>query len=360
MTIGPDIKEAIEEVGLKYTILRDVGNITGEYLTYKPNAQVTKPFIQEFFLEAALVYDTQILVGDIVQFDVPGDNYIVMNKTPDLFENEIIRFNGVLYKCNIVADIYRPDDTGARDAQYHQATSWSLVKSSVNALLTTPLYGVDLETDLELGMIGVSDLELYIPSSIGLEVLDRVVISSSEYYRAETIKKRRYSAVDVCDIGEDTRPVEGSGITSWYDAENMIINEGSINSGGLSDTYVDNGVRLELNEVTATPGFDYIFEFKNVPTNNVAVLINGYYEGNPGHRIKISAFNFTTYQWTPFTGSTDDFPSRGSDDDYQFNMPAPRSEYLSDREVKIRFEHTSPGTPGHYFRLDRLRLTDIS
>ena len=29
MTIGPDIKEAIEEVGLKYTILRDAGNITG-------------------------------------------------------------------------------------------------------------------------------------------------------------------------------------------------------------------------------------------------------------------------------------------------------------------------------------------
>ena len=214
MTIGPDIKEAVEEVGLKITILRDSGNITGEHLRYKPNAQVTKPFIQEFFLEALLLYDTEIVVGDIIQFDVTEDKYIVMNRTPELFENEVILYNGVLYKCNIVANIYRPDDSGARDAQYHQATSWSLVKSSVNALLTTPLYGVDLETDLELGMIGVSDLELYIPSSIGLEVLDRVIISPSEYYRAETIKKRRYSAVDVCDIGEDKRPIEGSSVTT--------------------------------------------------------------------------------------------------------------------------------------------------
>ena len=214
MTIGPDIKDAIEEVGLKYTILRDAGDIAGEYLTYKPNAQVTKPFIQEFFLEAKLLYDTQVVVGDIVQFDTPGDKYIVMNRTPELFENEIILFNGVLYKCNVVLNIYRPDDTGARDAQYHQSTSWSLVKSSVNALLTTPLYGVDLETDLELGMIGVFDLELYIPSSIDLQVLDRTIISASEYYRVETVKKRRYSAVDVCDIGEDKRPIEGSSVTT--------------------------------------------------------------------------------------------------------------------------------------------------
>lgn len=214
MTIGPDIKEAIEEVGVGITILRDAGNITGEHLEYEPNAQVTKPFIQEFFLESQLNYDTQVVVGDIIQFDVTGDKYIVMNRTPELFENEVILYNGVLYKCNVVLNIYRPDDTGARDAQYHQQTSWSLVKSSVNALLTTPLYGVDLETDLELGLIGVSDLELYVPSFVNLEVLDRVIISSSEYYRVEAVKKRRYSAVDVCDIGEDMRPIEGSNVTT--------------------------------------------------------------------------------------------------------------------------------------------------
>ncbi len=214
MTIGPDIKEAIVEVGLSLTILRESGDITGEYVTYKPNAQVTKPFIQEFFLETKLLYDTQAVVGDIVVFDTTGDKDIVMNRAPELFENEVILYNGVLYKCNVVLNIYRPDDTGARDNQYHQLTSWSLVKEGVNALLTTPLYGVDLETDLELGMIGISDLELYIPSSIDLQVLDRAIISESEYYRVETVKKRRYSAVDVCDIGEDTRPIEGSSVTT--------------------------------------------------------------------------------------------------------------------------------------------------
>ena len=40
MTIGPDIKEAIVEVGTKFTIVRDSGNVTGEYLTSASNAQV--------------------------------------------------------------------------------------------------------------------------------------------------------------------------------------------------------------------------------------------------------------------------------------------------------------------------------
>ena len=45
MTIGPDIAEAIDEVGTSFIIVRDSGNVTGEYLYFKPNAQVTKPFI---------------------------------------------------------------------------------------------------------------------------------------------------------------------------------------------------------------------------------------------------------------------------------------------------------------------------
>lgn len=214
MTIGPDIEEAIKEVAVGFTILRDNGNITGEFLRSEPNAQITKPFIREFFLESVFTYTSVVEVGDVIEFDVTGDKYLVMNKTPEIFENEVILYNGVLYKCNVSIDIRRPDDTGGRDAQYHKKTSWSLVKASVNALLVTPLYGIDLETDEELGLIGVKELELYIPTSIGLQELDRIIISSTEYYRIETVKKRRYSAVDICDIGEDVRPIIGSSVST--------------------------------------------------------------------------------------------------------------------------------------------------
>lgn len=170
-----------------------------------------------------------------------------------------------------------------------------------------------------------------------------------------------------------TYMVEGGAITTttttsttapphwWYDATNLIINTGSVNSGDLSDTFVDNSTYLELNEDTGPPGFDYLFEFEDVPSKNVGVLINGYYEGNPAHNVKISAFNFTTYEFTPFTGDAQDFPSRASEDNYQFSLPTPRSNYLSgDGDVIIKIKHTSIGTPGHYFRVDRLRLVTVA
>jgi hypothetical protein len=89
-----------------------------------------------------------------------------------------------------------------------------LVQANVDVLITSPLYGISLETDQQLGLIGLKELELYIPTSVGLEVLDRLVISPTEYYRVEAIKSRRYSSVDVCDIGEDERSIIGSSVTT--------------------------------------------------------------------------------------------------------------------------------------------------
>ena len=101
MSIGPDIKEVLTEVGTAYTIIRSAGNVAGEYLDYELNAQVTKPFIQEFFLDASLSYNTALIAGDILEFNVAGTRYLLMNKTPETFENEVISYAAVLYKSNV-------------------------------------------------------------------------------------------------------------------------------------------------------------------------------------------------------------------------------------------------------------------
>ena len=200
MSIGPDIKEVLAEVGIAFTI--DGGDT--EYLTINSNTQITKPFIMEFFVEARLPYDTTAAVGNVLDFTVPGDSYLVMNKIPRLFENSIYQYDCVLYKCNVTVDVYRPREV--RDpVSYLHRTIWDSVQAGVQCLLTTPLYGHDLETDEVLGLIGVEVHELYIPSSIGIRPLDRVRVSSSEVLRVETVKPRRYSAVDVVELGEDTR-----------------------------------------------------------------------------------------------------------------------------------------------------------
>ena len=214
MTIGPDIKEAIVEVGTSFTIIRDAGNISGEYLTHKSNAQVTKPFIREFFLEGTMQYDTEVVSGDIIEFDTTGIRYLVTHITPTLFENTAIRYEVVLYKANVKVLIVRPNEI--RDAHtYLMRTAWSTVKSGVDLLLTTPLFGQSIQTDSELGLLNIDTHEVYAPSSYGITYLDRIkIMSTGEYWRVEAVRKYRYTGVDVIDVGEDVRPTTSTTTTS--------------------------------------------------------------------------------------------------------------------------------------------------
>jgi len=214
MTIGPDIKEAIVEVGIGFTIIRESGNITGEYLTAKSNAQVTKPFIREFFLEGTMCYDTQAVSGDIIEFDTTGARYLVTHRTPTLFENTVIRYEVVLYLANVIVSVLRPVEI--RDPHtYHMRTTLPVVKSGVSLTLTTPLFGQSLVTDEELGMLGIETHEVYAPSSYGITYLDRIkILSTGQYYRVEAVRKYRFAGVDVIDVGEDLRPTTSTTTTT--------------------------------------------------------------------------------------------------------------------------------------------------
>jgi len=209
MSLGEDIKEAIEDVGVGFTVLRDAGNISGEYLDFEISKQVTKPFIREYFLSSTLSYETDVITGDVIRFDPTDDNYLVMNKTPELFENSVIGYDCILYKANVSGELLRPSgetwDATWDTETYHKTPEWETIKAECYALQTEALYGHDLDTDEELAMIGVENHELYIPHSVGVQVLDRYQPASGEYYRVETIKTRRYSGVDVCELGEDRR-----------------------------------------------------------------------------------------------------------------------------------------------------------
>lgn len=211
--IGLDIKEVLSEVGVSFTIIRDSGNVTGEYVMYSPNAQVTKPFIREFFLDARLAYDTACVVGDVIEFNTTGDRYLIMNRTPTLLEDEIYQYNTVLYKTNVVCDILRPSEGDWPTDTYHRRTIWTSLASSQDVLITTPLYGHELD-ESAFGPLQIEVHEMYVPASIGIRPLDRVRVSSSEYYRVTTVKPRRYDGVDVVELSEDQRPTTTSTTTT--------------------------------------------------------------------------------------------------------------------------------------------------
>lgn len=236
MSIGPEIKEVLQEVGATYTILRDGGNVTGEKTYYKTNSQVTKPFIREFFLEAWFQYDTSAIGGDYIQFSVTGDIFIVMNSTPYLFENQIIRYDVVLYKCNETVDVLRPVESDDWDADYRKLTTWRYIVEQKPVLITTPLYGHDLATDEELGYLGLTVNEMFAPVSLGIQTLDRIRITSTDYHRIETIKKRRYKDVNVFELGEDSRVSQSTTTTTTTTSTTSTSSTSSTSSSFSSTT----------------------------------------------------------------------------------------------------------------------------
>jgi len=210
--LGRDIREVFEEVGVHYSISRS-GEVTtsGEYLDWEPNSQVTKPFIREYFLECYFVYNTNVQNGDVVQF-LPsgelegGDKYLVMNKTPSIFENEIIDYAGVLYKVNVSGELHRPSGEAAWPTQtYHKEVTFQKIADEVPALQTEPLFGGELEFEEELALLGIEKQDLYVPSEYNVQALDRYYTASGEYYMVESVKQRRFIGVDVVILSEDTR-----------------------------------------------------------------------------------------------------------------------------------------------------------
>lgn len=206
MGFGVDLKEVYEDVGSFFLRLSGESFVDSCFGKVATNRQVTKPFIREFFQEVDLPYDTDIVSGDVVQQDISDEVFLVMNRTPRIFENEIISFGCVFYKCNVSGELTRPSDEESWDGNYHQHQGWESVKEVVYGLLTEALYGHSLDSDSELGEIGLENHELYVSNTVGARVLDRyIAVSGEEWHKVETIKKRRYNQIDVLGLSEDTR-----------------------------------------------------------------------------------------------------------------------------------------------------------
>lgn len=142
----------------------------------------------------------------------------------------------------------------------------------------------------------------------------------------------------------------------WNLADSYILDVGSLSSGSLSDTYADNGVYFTIAEVVGNPGWDLKFYFEGLDVNMTSffVHLNGYYQGNPAHLVKIQKWNYTLSQWDNFTSESNDFPSRSIEDDYSFETV--NTDYVSGQQFRIRIYHNWNGSAGHYFNVDYLWL----
>lgn len=203
-TIGADIKDALADAGGAFTILREAGNVS-EYGTYLPTSQATKPITLEHFRHGALSYDTDVVAGDVIEFDKTSERFLAMNKLPLLSGDAITNYESVFYKCNISDGVlFRPSGE-ATDAQYHTQTLWDPIKSDCDAMQVAALYGNSLEDEEEMALIGLRKDEVYIQHSVGAQALDRFQPASGEYYQVSTVETRRFPGVDVLRVEEDHR-----------------------------------------------------------------------------------------------------------------------------------------------------------
>jgi hypothetical protein len=221
--LGADIKEVYTELGAETHIVSRTPVVTGERVIYEINSQATKPFIREHHLDATLPFDTLITTNDVVRIVEANKNYMVMNKTPELFEDSIVEWSAVLYMCNLVttAHILRPIET-RNMSSFNMESGWGIVHHPpIYGLMTDRIFGSEIDQNsVFTGQVPIWRVDLYLPKYYNLKPLDRLYLTDAEYYKVEAIEDYSYPGVGVALLVEDTRPfVSISDIDIYYEDE---------------------------------------------------------------------------------------------------------------------------------------------
>ena len=209
MTIGPDIKEVLREIGTPFTIIRAAGNVTGEYLYYKTNRQVTKPFVREFFLEATFQHDSVVESSDVIAFISDTRVFLVAVMTPRNFEGQNFDQQCTILKCNVSGELLRQSGNDWNE-DYQREITWLPIQSNCYGVLTEELFGNIMDSESPAGQMESKGMLLFVPSSVGVQPLDRYVPTSGEAYKVEEVERRVYTGVDIahCELDERQDIVE--------------------------------------------------------------------------------------------------------------------------------------------------------
>lgn len=241
--------------------------------------------------------------------------------------------------------------TGTWNGNVNVNTSALLSNASLSNAVWTTSEALELLTNIEY----IKDVES------GRWKMDTAT-NQMIFYKADNLTEvvrfdlfNKSGAPDTENIYERTR--DNSSDDNWKYPRLLQINVGSIASGVLTDVQADNGDHLQLAEVIGSPGFDFVFSFTGVANAAIQVDINGYYQGNPAHNVKIKILNINTYLWEDLTADSQDFPNNTTDQDYSFNLPFPFTDYRTvNGDVNLKIQHESNGSNGHYLWIDLMEL----
>lgn len=200
-----DLASVFEEIG---TLVEIVGSspVIREYIDVEQNVQVSNPFIREHFIEGTMKASTKIQPGSIIKFVGKNLTYLVVNYSPELFEDTTVIISTTLYKCNTTATVKRLSETGRDPVTRQKGQVWADV-FVLPALITSAMRGnpSDLNDYQPFLQFATKEKVIYFPEAYAPQVLDRVVLPSGEFYKIANVEYFRFNGVVVCDLEEDTR-----------------------------------------------------------------------------------------------------------------------------------------------------------
>ena len=131
------------------------------------------------------------------------------------------------------------------------------------------------------------------------------------------------------------------------------------------EVYHDDANVYELTEVTATPGYEIVFNFDRFRVdddrvNTLKLDFLGWYEGNPAHNVKLYIYNWITEAWVALTSADDDFVDNTAEQTLTFyKETAPGFSSGLNGRVLIKIKHDSPGSAGHLLTINQLKLSAV-
>jgi len=160
----------------------------------------------------------------------------------------------------------------------------------------------------------------------------------------------------ICDLTAVNPGTWGNGIALFTEtvhihADSVTVNTGSVASGDITSTESPDGVYLQLNETTSTPGFDYEFDFSGLGATALTVHMIGRYDGSVAHTVNVDAWNGATWD------TLGTLVSSATDGEHDYVLDA---SHTIAGAVTIRFQHTSPGNVNHDLYIDHLYITTVS
>ena len=203
--IGLDIAGVINELGTTVIFPERVPAIPNEKIDYESNSQMTKPFTAEHFLNTTFVFNSAVEPGDLVVIKATQIPYRVMNVFSEIFEDEIIHKQCILYKCNELVSIFSQEET-ENPVTLETEARWARHTKDLTTLIADKLYASRIDDyTVRFTEIEIKGRIMYVPKHIRVFSKDRVLTKDGTRYGVTITEDHTFPGMNLVYLEEDTR-----------------------------------------------------------------------------------------------------------------------------------------------------------